>query len=132
MGRRSRARSTSVGTKKATRTTAPAATPAPERRGRAFDRLSPVRRTLARYLIFAVLIAIATVLGIAGLGGTAGPLVVFAYVIIGASATFRWAQQRLVGQSMTDEDRLMQTMAGGMLILSTLLAVVNAILLSIV
>ncbi|WP_354697925.1 hypothetical protein DSM112329_03583 [Paraconexibacter sp. AEG42_29] len=145
MGRRSRARSkpaapappakgrSGAKAKTAGKTQTAAKTkPVPERRERAFDRLSPVRRILARYLIFAVIVAIATVLGIAGLGGTAGPLIVFAYVTIGASSTFRWAQQNLAGRAMTDEDRVMQTMAGGMLLLSTLLAVANAVLLAIV
>jgi hypothetical protein len=102
----------------------------PQRRERAFDRLSPVRRVLARYLACALAIAIATVLGIAGLGGTAGPLIVLGYVLLGAGLTFRWAQRRLAGQTMTDDDRMMQTMAGGLLLISVTLAAVSALVLT--
>ncbi len=76
-------------------------------------------------------VAIATVLGIAGLGGTLGPFIVVAYVMLGAGLSFRWAQRRLAGQTLTDEDRMMQTLGGGMLLISLLLALVSAILLSV-
>lgn len=103
----------------------------PEGRERAFDRLSPVRRTLARYLIFAILISVTTVLGIALLGGTAGPLIVFAYVLLSAGVTYRWAQRGLAGREMADDDRMLQTMAGGMLFLSVALATVSAVVLTV-
>ncbi|MCW2998826.1 MAG: hypothetical protein JWN65_2375, partial [Solirubrobacterales bacterium] len=78
----------------------------------------------------ALAIAIATVLGIAGLGGTAGPLIVLGYVLLGAGLTFRWAQRQLAGQTMTDDDRMMQTMAGGLLLISVTLAAVSALVLT--
>lgn len=131
MGRRARARST------ASRATAagrqrPAS--APETGGRrregALDRLSPVRKVLARFIGLALAVAIATVAGIAGLGGTLGPLIVFAYTVVAAGLIFRWAQSRLAGHAMADEDRMMQTLAGGLLVMSVVLATVSAIVLT--
>lgn len=120
MGRRSRART-------------PRRPPrAPERRARATDGLSPARSTLAIYLGIAMVVSIATVLGIALLGGTGGPLIVFAYVLLSAGLTQRWAMRRLAGASMTDEDRMMQTMAGGLLAISVALAVISAVVLVLV
>lgn len=129
MGRRSRNRSAAAS---GPAEPAGGTSRAPRAAGRegAFDRLSPVRRILARYLIAAVAISVATVLGIALLGGTLGPFIVLAYALVGAGLTFRWAQGGLAGQPMGDEDRMMQTMAGGMLALSVLLAAVAAVVLS--
>jgi hypothetical protein len=125
MGRRSRTRSASAPTR-------PRSTPpAPPRREKAFDRLSPVRRILTTYLGCAMAIAVATVLGIAILGGTLGPFIVVAYVMVGAGLSFRWAHGRLAGHDMEDEDRMMQTMAGGMLLISLGLATVSAVLLTV-
>lgn len=78
-----------------------------------------------------MLVSLATVLGIALLGGTAGPLIVFAYAVLGAGLAYRWAQQRLAGAAMSDEDRMMQTMAGGLLVISVALATVSAAVLSV-
>ncbi|MCW3039142.1 MAG: hypothetical protein JWM31_1047 [Solirubrobacterales bacterium] len=128
MGRRSRSRT--AATPAAARTPGKPASGTPARRERAFDRLSPVRRILARYLAAALVIGVATIAGIAGLGGRLGPLIVLAYVLVAAGVCFRWAQSRLAGQAMSDEDRMMQTMAGGMLVLSVLLAGVAALVLS--
>ena len=118
MGRRSRGR-----------------TPLPQRatppRARASERLSPARSTLAIYLGLAMLISVATVLGIAILGGTGGPSIVFAYALLGAGLSYRWARGRLAGVAMTDEDRMMQTMAGGLLAISVVLAAVSAIVLAV-
>ncbi len=139
MGKRSRTRSRTTppppvakgrpGQKAAAKAPAPRTRP-PRKREGAFDRLSPVRRTLAIYLGCAMLLSISTVLGIAILGGTLGPLIVLAYVILGAGLAFRWAQERLRGQTMSDEDRVMQTMAGGLLLISTGLAAVSALVLT--
>lgn len=126
MGRRSRSR-----TPRPERTAPAPARAARARRTRAGDGLSPARSTLAVYLGLAMLIAILTVLGIAMLGGTGGPLIVFAYVVVGAGLTYRWAAGRLAGATMTDEDRMMQTMAGGLLAISVLLATVSAVVLAV-
>jgi len=118
MGRRSRARTPSPPPRTAAR------------RARARDRLSPARSTLAVYLGLAMLVSVATVLGIAILGGTGGPLIVFAYALLGAGLSYRWARERLADKSMTDEDRMMQTMAGGLLVISVALAAISAIVLT--
>lgn len=93
--------------------------------------MSPARRILTIYLACATVLALLTVVGIAALGGTLGPFVVVAYVALGAGLTFRWAHRKLDGQAMEDEDRMMQTMAGGMLLISLGLAVVSAVLLTV-
>lgn len=121
MGRRSRSR---------TPQRPPRAPRAPERRARAGDGLSPARSTLAIYLGIAMVVSVVTVLGIALLGGTGGPLIVFAYVLLAAGLTQRWAVRRLAGATMTDEDRMMQTMAGGLLAISVALAAISAVVLA--
>ncbi len=137
MGRRSRTRANAAPARapnRAQRRAAKGVATAPARppREKAFDRLSPVRRTLTGYLACAMVIAIATVFGIAALGGSLGPFIVVAYVMLGAGLSFRWAQGRLAGHALSNEDRMMQTLAGGMLLISLLLAVVSAVLLSVV
>jgi hypothetical protein len=118
MGRRSRGRT-------------PPAERAPQPRARASDRLSPARSTLAIYLGLAMFISVATVLGIAILGGTGGPSIVLAYALLGAGLSYRWARGRLGGLAMTDEDRMMQTMAGGLLAISVALAAISAIVVAV-
>ena len=54
----------------------------------------------------------------------------FAGSATSAGLLYRWAQQRLTGESLTDEDRVMQTMAGGLLAISVGLAAVSAVVLS--
>lgn len=90
-----------------------------------------MRRILTVYLASAMGTAVVTVLGIAILGGTLGPFIVVAYVMVGAGLSFRWAHRRLAGHDMDDEDRMMQTMAGGMLLISLGLATVSAVLVSV-
>lgn len=125
MGRRSRSRTTTPRPKAAPAPAAPAG------RGRAADRLSPARKTIAGYLGIAMVVSVITILGIATLGGTIGPLLVFAFAALASGLAFRWAQGRLANLEMTDEDRLMQTMAGGLLLISVVLAAVAAIVLTI-
>jgi hypothetical protein len=136
MGRRSRTRAAAPtassprgSTTKGSTTAKPKAARPP--REKAFDRLPEVRRTLTVYLACAMATAVATVLGIAALGGTLGPFIVVAYVMLGAGLSFRWAQTRLAGHTLSNEDRMMQTLAGGMLLISLLLALVSAVLLSV-
>lgn len=76
-----------------------------------------------------MIVAVLTVLGIAILGGSLGPLVTFAASATAAGLLFRWAQQRLVGLAFSDEDRVLQTMAGGLLVISVALATVSMIVL---
>ena len=89
--------------------------------------LDPVRRTLVAYLAAAVVLAVATLAGILVLGGTLGPFITLAVVVLGAGLSHRSAAGRLAGARLTDEDRMMQTMAGGMLVLCVILAAAGAV-----
>jgi predicted PurR-regulated permease PerM len=103
----------------------------PARAQRARDRLGPARRILARYLGGAIVLAILVLAGIATLGGTLGPFLVFAVAAVAAGLLQRWAQQRLTGLELTDEDRVLQTLAAGLLLMAVFLALVAAVVLTV-
>jgi len=120
MGRRARTRAqaaTGVKPTKATERTAPASR----------TRLDPVRRTLTAYVGAALLLAIVTLVGIVVLGGTLGPFITLAVVVIAAGLVHRAATARLAGASLSNEDRMMQTLGGGMLFLCVILAAAGAV-----
>ena len=119
MGKRSRAhaRNSAAPTKANER-----ATPPPPR-----GRLDPVRRTLTAYVAAALVLAILTLVGILVLGGSLGPFVTLAIVVVGAGLVHRSATARLAGAGLTGEDRMMQTMAAGMLVLCVVLAAAGAV-----
>lgn len=121
MGRRSRTRAQAQTGAKPTKATERVA-PEPRR-----ARLDPVRRAITGYLAAAFVIAVLTLLGIVVLGGTLGPFIVLAAVVVAGGLVHRAASARLAGQLLTDEDRVMQTMAGGMLVLSVVLAAAGAV-----
>lgn len=98
-------------------------------RERALDRLPPARKVLAKYVLMAMVVAILVMVGIAVVGGTLGPFVVLAYAMLGAGGAYRYASTRLRDLPMTNEDRLLQTLAGGLLGISLLFAIAGAILL---
>ena len=98
------------------------ATAAPPR-----GRLDPVRRTLTAYVAAALVLAILTLVGILVLGGTLGPFITLAGVVVGAGLVHRSATTRLAGAPLTGEDRMMQTMASGMLVLCVVLAAAGAV-----
>lgn len=133
MGKRSRARAQAttdpdqakapLGRARPARASAGSGKAAPDARAR----LDPVRRTLAAYVGAALAIAILTLLGIVVLGGTLGPFITLAVVVVAAGLTFRAASGRLAGATLRDEDRVMQTMAGGMLVLCVVLAAAGAV-----
>jgi len=108
-----------------------AARPATVRRPRerALDRLPPARKVLAKYVLMAMVIAIVVMVGIAVLGGTLGPFVVLAYAVLGTGGAYRYSSTRLRDLPLTDEDRMLQTLAGGLLGISLLFAIAGAILL---
>lgn len=91
-------------------------------------RLDPVRRTLTAYVGAALVLGILTLIGILVLGGTLGPFITLAAVVVAAGLVHRSATARLAGARLTGEDRMMQTMAGGMLVLSVVLAAAGAAL----
>ncbi len=132
MGRRARTRAraqTGVAPAEASRRSAAAgasrrsaAAPAPR------TTLAPVRRTLTAYVGAALVLAIVTLAGILVLGGTLGPFITLATVLVAAGLVHRAAKARLAGAALSDEDRMMQTMAGGMLVLCVVLAAAGAVL----
>lgn len=121
MGKRSRSRAQATTGDKRPR----AARPPAARQSR--QRLDPTRRALTIYVAGAFVVAVTTLLGIVVLGGTLGPFIVLAVVVVAAGLIHRAASARLRGQSLTGEDRMMQTMAGGMLVLSVVLAAAGAV-----
>lgn len=89
--------------------------------------LDPVRKALAGYLLRALALAVVTFAGILVLGGRLGPLILLAGVVVTAGLVQRAATGRLAGQALGNEDRVIQTMAGGMLVLCVLLALAGAV-----
>ena len=89
--------------------------------------LDPVRKTLTAYLIGALVLAVLTLLGILVLGGTLGPFITLAVVVLGAGFLYRASSARLAGQALGGEDRMIQTMAGGMLVICVVLAAAGAV-----
>ena len=108
--------------------TGTAAAPAPVASG-----LPPaqLRRVLAAYLAGALALAIVVLLGTVMLAGSLGPWVVLAGVGGGALALRAWAGSRLEGTPLSDEERLLHTMAGGLLVLVVAFALVAAVVLTV-
>jgi hypothetical protein len=92
---------------------------------------SELRRVLAGYLAGALALAIVVLLGTVMLAGSLGPWVVLAGVGGGALALRAWAGGRLEGTPLSDEDRLLRTMAGGLLVLVVAFALVAAVVLTV-
>jgi hypothetical protein len=90
-----------------------------------------LRRTLGAYLAGAIVIAILVLLGTVMLGGRAGPWIVLVVDAIASVALFQWSQSRLSGLALSDEDRVMQTLAGGLLAVVFLFAAVAAVVLTV-
>lgn len=121
MGKRSRSRSqAATGVRPTKAVQRPARVPAT-------GSLRPVRKTLTAYLIGALVLAVLTLGGILILGGTLGPFIVLAVVVLGAGLVHRQATARLAGATLTSEDRMIQTMAGGMLVICVVLAGAGAL-----
>jgi predicted PurR-regulated permease PerM len=91
-----------------------------------------LRRVLGAYLAGAILLAVLVLLGTVTLAGTLGPFVVLVVDATVAWALYRWAQARLADLELTDEDRLLQTLAGGLLVVVLAFAAVAAALLTVV
>ena len=90
-----------------------------------------LRKTLGAYLAGAILIAILVLVGTVTLAGTLAPWLVLALDAAASYALYRWAQARLAGLSLSDEDRLLQTLAGGLLAVVLLFAAVAAVVITI-
>jgi hypothetical protein len=89
-----------------------------------------LRRVLAAYLAGALVLAVLVLLGTMMLAGALGPWIVLAAVAGGAIALRAWAAGRLEGVALGDEDRVLRTMASGLLVLVVGFALVAAIVLS--
>jgi uncharacterized membrane protein SpoIIM required for sporulation len=106
---------------------APASSPAPP------ATVSPreLRRTLGAYLAGAIVLAILVLAGTVILAGTLGPWIVLVADGALAYGLYRWSQARLAGLPLSDEDRVMQTLAGGMLVVALAFALFAAVLLTV-
>jgi hypothetical protein len=102
---------------------APAPAPAPTP--------AELRKTLGAYIAGAILIAILVLAGTVTLAGTLAPWLVLVAAATAAAALYRWAQGRLAGLALSDEDRVMQTLAGGLLAVVLLFAAVAAVVLTV-
>jgi hypothetical protein len=123
MGRsRRRARTTAV--------TASAPRAADRKRAAATVSPAELRKTLGAYLAGAIVLAILVLLGTMTLAGTLAPWLVLAVDAAAAYALYRWAQGRLTPLALSDEDRVMQTLAGGLLLLALAFALVAAVALT--
>jgi hypothetical protein len=125
MGRsRRRARTTAA--------TATAAAPRAAERKRAAATVAPgeLRRTLGAYLAGAIVLAILVLLGTLTLAGSLAPWLVLAVDAAAAYALYRWAQGRLAQLPLSDEDRVMQTLAGGLLGVALAFALIAAVVLT--
>ena len=116
MGRRSR-----------NRPSTDTARPAKPQRARSTDNLSPARKVIAGYLAAAGVIGVLTLLGIATLAGTFGPIIVVVVVLFAAVGVQRRVASRISGTDLTDEDRLMRLLATGVLLTAVVLAFVSAV-----
>jgi hypothetical protein len=87
---------------------------------------------MAAYLAGAIVLAVLALLGTVMLLGTLGPWIVLAVVATGATALYRWATARLGGLALSDDDRLLQTMAGGLLVVAVAFTAVAAAILTVV
>jgi 4-hydroxybenzoate polyprenyltransferase len=90
-----------------------------------------LRKTLGAYLAGAILIAILVLVGTVTLAGALAPWLVLALAAAAGYALYRWAQARLAGLPLSDEDRILQTLAGGLLVVVLAFAGVAAAILTV-
>jgi hypothetical protein len=91
-----------------------------------------LRRVLGAYLVGAIVLAVLVLLGTLTLAGTLAPWLVLVVDAAGAYGLHRWASGRLAGLEMTDEDRVLQTLAGGLLVVVLAFAAIAAAILTVV
>jgi hypothetical protein len=110
--------------------TAPAPRAADRKRDAAAVSPAELRKTLGAYLAGAIVLAVLVLLGTMTLAGTLAPWLVLVVDAAAAYALYRWAQGRLAPLALSDEDRVMQTLAGGLLLLALGFALVAAVALT--
>jgi len=108
-----------------------ATTPSPAAAPAAAVTPTQLRKTLGAYLAGAILIAILVLLGTVTLAGTLAPWLVLALAAAASYALYRWAQARLAGLPLSDEDRILQTLAGGLLVVVLAFAGIAAAILTV-
>jgi predicted PurR-regulated permease PerM len=91
-----------------------------------------LRKILGAYLAGAILLAVLVLIGTVTLAGTLAPFLVLVVDAAAAYALYRWAQSRLAGLPLTDEDRVLQTLAGGLLVVVLAFAAVATAVLTVV
>jgi hypothetical protein len=89
-----------------------------------------LRKILGAYLAGAIVLAIVVLIGTVTLAGTLAPFLVLAVDAVAAYGLYRWAQSRLAGLHLTDEDRVLQTLAGGLLVVVLAFAAIAAAILT--
>lgn len=89
-----------------------------------------LRRTLGAYLAGAIALAILVILGTVTLAGALGPWIVLVADGALSYGLYRWAQARLAALPLSDEDRVIQTLAGGMLVVAFGFALFAAVVLT--
>jgi hypothetical protein len=118
-----------------TAATSPAAAPraAERKRAAAAATVAPaeLRKTLGAYLAGAILIAILVLVGTVTLAGTLAPWLVLVLDAAASYGLYRWAQGRLADLPLGDEDRVLQTLAGGLLVVVLTFAAIAAVVLTI-
>ncbi|HEV7752540.1 MAG TPA: hypothetical protein VGO71_13430 [Baekduia sp.] len=90
-----------------------------------------LRKILGAYLARAIVLAVLVLIGTVTLAGTLAPFLVLAVDAVAAYALYRWAQSRLAGLHLTDEDRVLQTLAGGLLVVVLAFAAIAAAILTV-
>ena len=115
------------------RTTAATSPQTPARAASAPTTVAPreLRKTLGAYLAGAIVLAILVLLGTVTLAGTLAPWLVLVVDAAASFALYRWSQTRLAALPLSDEDRILQTLAGGMLVIAFTFAAVAAVVLTI-
>jgi len=91
-----------------------------------------LRKVLGAYLGGAILLAVLVLIGTLTLAGTLAPWLVLALDALGAYALYRWAQTRLSALTLSDDDRVLQTLAGGLLFVVLAFAAIAAAVLTVV
>jgi hypothetical protein len=90
-----------------------------------------LRKTLGAYLAGAIVLVILVLLGTLTLAGSLGPWLVLVADAGLSFLLFKWADTRLAGLALSDEDRVLQTLAGGLLAVVLLFAAVAAVVLTV-
>jgi hypothetical protein len=89
-----------------------------------------LRKTLGAFLAGAIALAILVILGTVTLAGTLAPWLVLVADLGLSYALYRWAQARLAELPLSDEDRIIQTLAGGLLVVALGFALLAAVVLT--